>query len=296
MRLACMLLHWERADPAELRRAVDAVLTQDGEPIRVLVVSQGVPAPELPEPVVVVEIPENLGIIGGRDEGLRAIRRGVADTPDGPPEVVLFLDSDGWLAAPTIGRTLRDRFAADPRLGIVSFRIADPETGASQRRHVPRLRATEPERSSEVTTFLGGANAIRMAVLDEVGSFPPEFYYGHEETDLAWRALDAGWRIRYDADCVMYHPATSPTRHPTYYRHNARNRVWLARRHLPWPVAAAYLAVWIAVTVARTRDAAGLRAWWGGFADGWRSPCGPRRPMRWRTVWRMTRLGRPPVI
>ncbi len=25
-------------------------------------------------------------------------------------------------------------------------------------------------------------------------------------------------------------------------------------------------------------------------------PCGRRRPMRWRTVARMTRLGRPPVI
>ena len=36
--------------------------------------------------------------------------------------------------------------------------------------------------------------------------------------------------------------------------------------------------------------------WFGGFAGGWRTPCGPRRPMRWRTVWRLTRLGRPPVV
>ncbi|MFE0099063.1 glycosyltransferase family 2 protein [Streptomyces sp. NPDC059009] len=39
-----------------------------------------------------------------------------------------------------------------------------------------------------------------------------------------------------------------------------------------------------------------LRAWGGGFAEGVRESCGERRPMRWRTVWWLTRLGRPPVI
>ena len=41
-----------------------------------------------------------------------------------------------------------------------------------------------------------------------------------------------------------------------------------------------------------------LRAYrgFGGFREGWRSPAGPRRPIKWRTVWRMTRLGRPPII
>ncbi|MGY4966456.1 glycosyltransferase family 2 protein, partial [Streptomyces sp. 900105245] len=34
----------------------------------------------------------------------------------------------------------------------------------------------------------------------------------------------------------------------------------------------------------------------GGFVEGLREPAGERRPMRWRTVWRLTRLGRPPVI
>lgn len=43
-------------------------------------------------------------------------------------------------------------------------------------------------------------------------------------------------------------------------------------------------------------DAVGLKAWWSGFFEGVRVPCPPRRPMRWSTVWRMTRLGRPPVI
>jgi hypothetical protein len=50
------------------------------------------------------------------------------------------------------------------------------------------------------------------------------------------------------------------------------------------------------LTVVRNRSASGLRAWFGGFTEGLREPAGERRAMSWRTVWRLTRLGRPPVI
>jgi hypothetical protein len=39
-----------------------------------------------------------------------------------------------------------------------------------------------------------------------------------------------------------------------------------------------------------------LRPWFAGWAAGWRDDPGERRPMSWRTVWRMTRAGRPPLI
>ena len=51
----------------------------------------------------------------------------------------------------------------------------------------------------------------------------------------------------------------------------ARNRVWLARRNLPLPLVPVYLGTWILLTVARTRSAAGLRAWAAGFAEGMRT-------------------------
>ncbi len=57
-----------------------------------------------------------------------------------------------------------------------------------------------------------------------------------------------------------------------------------------------YLGVWLLLTLVRRPSAPALKAWFGGFKEGWTTPCGPRRPMQWRTVWRLTRLGRPPVI
>nr|WP_261994250.1 glycosyltransferase [Streptomyces sp. t39] len=277
--------------PAELRALLDSVAAQEGDRIEVVVVGNGAPVRDVPEGVRTVELPENLGIPAGRNVGIEAFGPGGRDV-----DVLLFLDDDGLLAGRDTGRLVREAFAADPRLGIVGFRIADPETGLTQRRHVPRLRAGDPMRSSRVTTFLGGANAVRTALLGEVGPLPGEFFYAHEETDLAWRALDAGWGIEYRSDMVLLHPTTPPSRHAVYHRMVARNRVWLARRNLPLPLIPLYLGVWILLTLLRRPTAAALRAWFGGFAEGWRTPCGPRRPMRWRTVWRLTRLGRPPVV
>ncbi|NEC93657.1 glycosyltransferase family 2 protein, partial [Streptomyces sp. SID12501] len=128
------------------------------------------------------------------------------------------------------------------------------------------------------TTFLGGGHAIRMSVIDEVGEFPTPFFYAHEETDFAWRALDAGWDIDYRADMVLQHPRTEASRHAVYYHHTGRNRVWLAKRHRPAVLVPIYLATWAAYTLAQRPPLSGLTAWWSGFFEGVRVTCPPRRP------------------
>ncbi|WP_327666038.1 MULTISPECIES: glycosyltransferase family 2 protein [unclassified Streptomyces] len=277
--------------PAELRALLDSVAKQDGDPVEVVVVGNGSPVPDVPEGVRTIELPENLGIPGGRNVGIEAFGPSGSDV-----DILMFLDDDGLLPLTDTAEKCREAFTRDPKLGIVSFRIADPDTGETQRRHVPRLRAADPMRSSRVTTFLGGANAVRTRVIAEAGPLPAEFFYAHEETDLAWRALDAGWMIDYRADMVLHHPTTAPSRHAVYHRMVARNRVWLARRNLPALLVPVYLGVWLLLTLARRPSGPALKAWLGGFKEGWTTPCGPRRPMKWRTVWRLTRLGRPPVI
>ncbi|BDH72246.1 glycosyl transferase [Streptomyces sp. PLM4] len=277
--------------PEELRALIDSVAKQDGDPVQIAVVGNGSPVPEVPEGVRTTELPENLGIPGGRNVGIEMFGPAGREV-----DILLFLDDDGLLARTDTAELCREAFTADPELGIVSFRIADPDTGETQRRHVPRLRASDPMRSSRVTTFLGGANAVRTRVFADAGLLPADFFYAHEETDLAWRALNAGWQIDYRSDMVLYHPTTTPSRHAVYHRMVARNRVWLARRNLPLPLVPVYLGVWLLLTLLRRPSGAALKAWFGGFKEGWTSSAGPRRPMKWRTVWRLTRLGRPPVI
>ncbi|MFF9686107.1 glycosyltransferase family 2 protein [Streptomyces sp. NPDC014623] len=284
--------------PQQVEALLASVAVQDVRPSRVVVVGNGSPLPDyasfpgltgLAGGVSVLELDENLGCPGGRNAALDALA-GFGDV-----DVVIELDDDGLLVDKDVFRTVRDLYAADPRLGIVGFRIAD-EHGETQRRHVPRLRAKDPMRRGPVTAFLGGGHALSMRMLAETGPWPAEFFFTHEETDLSWRALDAGWKILYEPGLLLQHPRTSPARHAVYYRMTARNRVWLARRNLPALLVPVYLGTWILLTAVRTRSASGLRAWAAGFAEGVRTGCGERHPMRWRTVWRMTRLGRPPVI
>ncbi|MGW5675467.1 glycosyltransferase family 2 protein [Streptomyces sp. NPDC003860] len=275
--------------PAELTELLESVARQDTPAARIVVVGNGAPLPPLPDGVTGVELPENLGVTGGRNAAIARLRE------FGDVDVVVDLDDDGLLIDTDVFSRLVKLYEQDEHLGVVSFRIAD-ERGRTARRHVPRLRASDPMRGGYVTTFLGGGHGLSMRMLDQTGDWPEAFFYAHEETDLAWRALDHGWKILYEPELVLRHPWTSPTRHAVFHRMVARNRVWLAKRHLPAPLVPLYLGTWTLLTLARTRSASGLRAWFGGFVEGVRTPCPPRRPMRWSTVWRMTRLGRPPII
>ena len=272
--------------PAELARAVASVMAQREVDVDCLVVVNGPTSDidEMPGARTLVT-GRNLGIPGGRNEGARRVAG----------DLVMFLDDDAHIADPGMLHEAVARFTAEPALGILSLRIIDPDGGPGARRHVPRLHVGDPAVGSEVTTFLGGASIMRREVLEDAGWFPDDFFYAHEETSLAWRALDAGWRIRYAGDLGIVHPATAPARHAHYHYLTARNRVLLARRHLPWVLAAVYLSVWAAVTLIRARRG-GLVPTVRGFIEGFRHPRGRRQPMSWRTVARMTRLGRPPVI
>ena len=173
---------------------------------------------------------------------------------------------------------------------------ADPTGMPTPRRWVPHLRTGGGGAAGDVVVFWEGVCTIRRSAFDEVGGWPGHFWYGHEGIDLAYRLLDAGWRLRYRPDVVVNHPATQPSRHEVYYRMNARNRVWVAKRNLPHPVAELYVAVWSGITIARVRDRDKLGVWFRGLREGVREDAGKRRPMAWSTVARLSRAGRPPIV
>ena len=268
--------------PAELAAAIESARRQAVDLEIVLVINGGDPDRSLTD--IVVEPGENLGIPEGRNRGAAA----------GTGALICFLDDDGALDGDVFGPAVA-AFTANDRLGVIGFRVVN-EDGETARRYVPGLRK-DAERSASATAFPGGACLVRRIAFDEVGGLCGPFRYGLEETDLAWRLIDARWEITYRADLKMRHPRTSPTRHPEFFFQTARNRVWLAHRALPLPLAVAYVLNWTLITVIRSiRHAGGLVAHVRGTVDGIRRPTGPRRPIRWRTVLQLSRSGRPPVL
>jgi len=272
--------------PAELGRALRSVLRQRAVSSDVLVVGNGWEPTGLPDGVRGLALADNVGIPEGRNIGARAVEG----------EVLLFLDDDLELTDETMVRDVVSRFRADASLGILQPRAVDPTDGGTARRHVPRLRTAEPTRPGDVAWFWEGCSFIRRTVFDAAGGWAGRFWYGHEGIELAWRAIDAGYRVHYAADLTVVNPPAEPFRAPEHQFTNARNRVWVARRNLPHGLLETYLAVWVTATLVRARSRARVQAALRGFAAGLREPAGERRPISWRAAWRMTRLGRPPVV
>jgi GT2 family glycosyltransferase len=270
--------------PASLQAAIESIRQQAGVEAQIVVVANGCDLATMPG-VEIVSTPQNVGIPAGRNIGWRS----------SSGDVVVFLDDDARAADPGLAAATLRAFAAEDDLGIISYRI-DDEEGTVLRRHVPRLVVGDPRRSSEVTTFLGGACAIRRTVLEEVGGFPDDFFYAHEETDVAWAALDRGYRIRYAGDIVVIHPSEPISRHDRALWYTARNRVLLARRRLPLPLAAVYVMVRSLMSLPLVRRPGDLAALARGYAAGLTTPSGRPGKIRWSTALRMARLGRPPIV
>jgi GT2 family glycosyltransferase len=272
--------------PDDLDRGLRSILAQEAVTTDVVVVGNSWQPVDLPQGVRGHGLPENVGIPAGRNAGVPLVTG----------DLLLFLDDDAALPDPHFLRTLADRFAADARLGLVQPRVVDPTGRPAPRRWVPRLRVGNPYASSPATALWEGAVVMRRSLFEAVGGWPDEFFYAHEGIDLVWRVWDEGYVPWYAADLVANHPVIDPARHDVYYRLNARNRVWLARRNLPVVLEPLYVGTWVAMTLLRVHDRDALGAWFGGLREGMVQRPAGRRPMKWKTVWAMTKAGRPPII
>jgi len=283
----CVVLTTGRR-PDELHRALDSLGQQEGVDTDVVVVVNGGEPAGLPEGVRGVGLPEDRGIPAGRNAGV-AHTRG---------DLLFFLDDDAALAEPDALARVASRFTSDPELGLAQLRVIARDGGRASRDWVPRIRAGDPERGSQVTAIWEGAVAIPRALFDQVGGWPDEFRFVHEGVDLAWRVMDAGYRVEYLGAPAVLHPAPAavPARHSYSLYYGMRNKVWLARRYLPLPLGVVYSLSFLFRRAIGLRSAGDVRALAKGLRDGVRQPCGERRRLRARTLWRMTRAGRPPFI
>ncbi len=273
--------------PDDLARALRSLAAQRGVAQDIVVVGNGWIPVELPADVRALALAQNLGIPEGRNRGAAAVAG----------DWIFFLDDDASIPSPTFLADAIAKIVADPSIGLLQPRVVDASGNENPRRWIPRIRKGDPAHSSNAFSVWEGATLLPRTVFDAAGGWGGPYFYAHEGIELAWRVWDQGKRVLYAGDLVANHPAIDPARHGYYYRLNARNRVWLAKRNLPWVLVPIYVASWTGIQLIRSvRRPAGLRAWFGGWLAGWRESPGGRRSLSWATVWRMTRAGRPPLI
>ncbi len=285
MTFGCVLLTTGRR-PQDLRLAVDSLLRQTGVGLEVVVVGNGWEPTGLPAGVGAVHVEVDEGIPAGRNAGVGHVGG----------EVLFFLDDDASLAREDALARVAALLAADPSLGMVQLRVDPRAGGAPVRDWTPRVRVGDRTRSSALTCVWEGAVAIRRSAFDAAGGWPARFRFVHEGIDLGWRVMDAGFHIRYAGDIASLHPAAEGPPHAYSFYYGARNRVYLARRHLPAALGALYVASFALRSLPRHRSRQAVTDTLRGYRDGVRTPAGERRPLKASTLWRMTRAGRPPIM
>ncbi|MFJ2753669.1 glycosyltransferase family 2 protein [Streptomyces sp. NPDC087297] len=271
--------------PEGFARALDSLLAQEGVELDVVVVGNGCAPGQVPAGVRTVGLSGNVGVQASRNVGAAEVEG----------DYLLFFDNGTHLPTPDTLLRLAAAFDRDAQLAYAQPRTCDPITGVTLRRWVPRLRAA-PTRQGVVTVMAEGAVMVRRDAYELAGGWPEHVFLSHEEVDLAWRLWDLGYHGRYLPDVIVHHPATTPARSPSAHRLNARNRVWTARRNLPRPLIPLHLATWSLINLCRLREGKTLGASLAGFREGLAGGQGARKPMSWRTVYRLCRAGRPPIL
>jgi GT2 family glycosyltransferase len=124
-------------------------------------------------------------------------------------DLVVFTDDDIQASEDWLDEIHRE-FSNDPSLGMLAGRVLLASEGLqpiSCFRHEGRRYFSLPEGAIYVT---GNNMAFRREVFDRVGLFdvrfgPGRFFPGGEETELAYRALKAGYRLLYAPNALVYH-------------------------------------------------------------------------------------------
>ena len=221
--------------------------------------------------------PVNLGVTRGRN---LLVKLTTAD-------VVVFLDDDAVFRAGD-GATIARSFAAAPALGSLAFlvRRADGHIESSEWPFRGSARATEVARPAAY--FLGGACAIRRDAFIAAGGYDESFFYSTEEIDLAFAMSRVGYSLEYTPAVVVEHrPAASGrVADPEVPGLRLRNRIVLARRHLPAPVAVVHVGAWALRTAREARAAHGMTAWRRAWRDG-RTVAVERRPLPYGKLARL---------
>jgi GT2 family glycosyltransferase len=124
-------------------------------------------------------------------------------------DLIVFTDDDVLVSEDWLGEIHRE-FTTDPSLCMLSGRIllgSESVQQISYNPHEERRYFTYPAGME----FVWGANmAFRREVFDRVGLFdvrfgPGRFFPGADETEFAYRALKAGYRLLYAPNVLIYH-------------------------------------------------------------------------------------------
>lgn len=217
--------------------------------------------------VRLVVLPENRGLTGGVNAGIRAAQG----------EIIALLNNDAE-AEPAWVEALVQALEAHPEAGSAASKMLLHDRrdvlnsagdtygldGIPGNRGVWERDAGQYDHDIEVFGACGGATAYRRAMLDEIGLFDEELFMYCEDVDLAWRAQIAGYRCVFAPAARVYHRLSATGGGPLASFYTGRNTLLVIAKDYPPALLRRY---WPLVLRAQLRIAwDALRAWRGEAA------------------------------
>lgn len=168
---------------------------------------------------------ENLGVSRGRNYAMQQAKS----------EILLFIDDDALFENTDVLKQVHVIFsdAANEKLGALAVRIFYQSTNDFQKNAFPHKNFEELKNKDSFDTyyFSGCAHAIKKSVINNVGYYPEDFFYGMEEYDLSYRIINAGYKIAYSNKITILHKE-SPLGRIT--NENKLRGMWVNKTKVAW--------------------------------------------------------------
>ncbi len=249
--------------------------------------SAQIPTPPHGQKLHIERSTKNMGATGGRNRGMQLAQG----------QYLIFIDDDAaWHDERDVAR-LMAILDEHPQCAAVATRSLHPQTKASILQDMPHpnkhyIQAVN--QPTEVPYFYGMAHALRASAIQEVGDYPPRYFYVMEEVDLSLRLIEAGYQILYHPDVAVFHSKSDLGRSRSVaelWWRSTLNKSRLGWRLLPYPYPWTILFFWSLRTLINTRNPLVMTRVW---RDLWRERTllhRERHPISPETVRYLKRIG-----
>ena len=159
--------------------------------------------------------------------------------------------------------------------GIITLNIYYFDTKARQKNALPHKRYEIYKDKKWFLTyyFTGAAHLMKKELFDKTGFYPEDFFYGMEEYDLSYRAINSGYTLAYDNSVKVWHKE-SPIGRITNKEKMAMmwfNKSKVAWKYLPKKYFYSTVLMWSLEYLAKTKF--DIR----GYFKTWRKVCSLRK-------------------
>ena len=188
---------------------------------------------------------ENLGVARGRNLGVKLAKG----------NLLIFIDDDAEFSEKNVLSLSLQKLEQYQHKNVKLIAFRELRTFNNEYYIATKSKALLGQREFLTNFFVGSGHVIKREVFDTVGDYITDFFYGMEEYDLAYKALDAGYRILYTADVTVLHKKSMDGRAPekTMYRWMLENKTVVAYKYLPKFYVFTHLFFWSAYLLLKTR-------------------------------------------